>query len=269
MIITKKEFDYIKDKEDGKEFFLDVDLGLRRIKVKREKDKAILEGETLDLREKLKDKFCYRLYNHHILPIAFFSQKDNHFYKLTLTSDWPTISIGSVPMHKLSSPYRDTKNKIDLLKPFGCVLDTCMGLGYTAILAAQRVKRVITFERDENVFLIAENNPFSQKLFFYKNIEIKKEDVFLGIKQFKDNCFDCVIHDPPTFKLAPHLYSEAFYKELFRVINKGGRFFHYTPFYKIKRGYDFPSKVKGKLKEAGFAIIKFSPEAGGLLCRKI
>jgi len=77
--------------------------------------------------------------------ISFFSEETNRFYKLIPTSDWPTITISSVPMHRLSSPKNDTENKINLLKPFGYVLDTCMGPGYTAILSARRAKKVITF----------------------------------------------------------------------------------------------------------------------------
>ncbi|UCC95976.1 MAG: hypothetical protein JSW40_04300, partial [Candidatus Omnitrophota bacterium] len=203
-----------------------------------------------------------------VRKMAFFSPATNRFYKLTPSSDWPTVSIGSVPMHKLSSPKKDTQNKINLLKPHGYVLDTCMGLGYTAILAAQTARRLLTFERDENIVFLAKLNPLSKPLFESPNIQIKEEDIGEAIKGVVGCSFDCIIHDPPTFKLSPQLYSLAFYEELLRVLKKRGRFFHYTPLYKVKRGFDFPARVKKKLQSAGFKIIEFSQESGGFLCRK-
>ncbi|HIE35858.1 MAG TPA: hypothetical protein EYP89_01300 [Candidatus Omnitrophica bacterium] len=184
--------------------------------------------------------------------IALFSKKTNLFYKLMPTGDWPTICLGSVPMHKLPSPKKDTQRKIGFLRPYGVVLDTCAGLGYTAILSSSKVKKVITFEKDENVLFLVRLNPFSKGLFKAKNIELKEEDVIEGIKKFKGNYFDCILHDPPTFKLSPSLYSESFYIQLFRVLKIKGKLFHYTPLYKIKRGYDFPAKVKGNLKKSWF-----------------
>jgi len=269
MIITQKEFNFIKDKEEGENFNLKVDFGLREVEGIRQKDKAILAlNYIIDLKDKVKENFCYQLTKEGLTPIAFFSESTNRFYKLVATSDWPTIALGSVPMHKLSSPKQDSYNKIRLLKPYGVVLDTCMGLGYTAILASKSAKKVIAFERDETVFEIARINPLSRELFSASNIEIRRKDINFEIKRLGNECFDCIIHDPPTFKLSPELYAVTFYKELLQVLKPEGKMFHYTPLYKIKRGYDFPSKVKTKLKEAGFKIITYSEEAGGFLCQK-
>lgn len=269
MIITKKEFDYISKKPKGAYFSMDIDFGLRRVNVLREDKEAIIEGSfSLRLDEKVKDNFCYILSKEGLEKLTLFSSATNKFYKLTPTGDWPTVSIGSVPMHKLSSPKKDTESKINLLKPYGVVLDTCMGLGYTAILASRLSKKVVTFERDENVIYIAEQNPLSKDLFTADNIEIRREDVSLAIKDIEDNYFDCIIHDPPTFKLSPQLFALPFYNELFRILKKGGKFFHYTPLYRVKRGFDFPKRIKNKLKEAKFRVISYSEEAGGWLCQK-
>ena len=269
MIITKKELDYIKKRRKNEPFPLIVDFGQKEVEVIREEDKAIFSDRViLDLKENLKDNFCYLLDDQGVRKIAFFSEDTNKFYKLVPTSDWPTISISSVPMHRLSSPEKDTKNKINLLKPYGHVLDTCMGPGYTAILAAKKAKKVITFEKDENIRDLAQINPLSQELFIAENIEIRMADVALGIRELKDECFDCIIHDPPTFKLAGELFSQDFYQQLLRVLKSGGRLFHYTPLYKVKQGVDFPAQVGKRLKKAGFKRIEHSQQAMGFLCQK-
>ena len=269
MVITSKEWNIISKQKKDSIFELKLDFGLTKIQAHKTLDKVILgSGIVISLDEKVKENFCYAIEGEMLIPIAYFSEITNKFYKLTPTDDWPTISISSVPMHKLRSPKEDTENKIGLLKPYGVVLDTCMGLGYSAIMAANLVKKVITFEKDENVLLVAKQNPISQALFFKENIEVRIKDVSEAIKEFKDEYFDCITHDPPTFKLAPELFGAAFYKELYRVLKPKGRLFHYTPLYKISQGYDFPAKIKKKLIEAGFKFIDFSKSAGGMLCVK-
>lgn len=269
MIITKKEWDFILKQQAGTCFKVKADFGLKEISACVAGETVTLENaNVISIKEKIKENFCYLVTDNKIEPIAYFSDETNRFYKLTPTSDWPTISIGSVPMHKLSSPKKDTENKIKLIKPFGFMLDTCMGLGYSAILSSKSAINVITFEKDENVYAIARLNPFSEALFSSQNIEIRRQDVASGIKAFSEDRFDCIIHDPPTFKLAPELFTEGFYEELLRVLKKNGRLFHYTPLYKISQGYDFPSKIEKKLKKSGFKILEFKPEEGGIVCKK-
>lgn len=271
MIITKKEFEYIVNNREREEFLVNVDFGLRKVRVKVNGKKAIIDGwYHLNLNQKLKDNFCYLVKRKKLIPLAFFSPRTNRFYKLIPTDDWPSLALGSVPMHciKEGSPYKDSLRKIQILKPYGVVLDTCTGLGYTAILASLKAKKVITLEVDRNVLFMAKLNPLSQKLFSQPDIEIKRADVAIYIKRFNKEFFDCIIHDPPTFKLAPQLYSIDFYHQLYRVLKKGGRLYHYLPLYGIKRGCNFPSKIKSKLKEANFRIQKFYPLRGDLVCRK-
>ena len=171
-------------------------------------------------------------------------------------------------MHKLRSPKKDAENKINLIRPQGYVLDTCMGLGYTAILSANTAIKVITFEKDDNVFKVAKVNPFSKSLFASANIEIRRGDIAVEIKDQASESFDCIIHDPPTFTLAGELFSGDFYAELKRVLKKRGRLFHYTPLYKIRQGFDFPASVKRRLQGCGFLKITYSQAAGGFLCQK-
>lgn len=269
MIIGKKEFDQIRQKAPGESFFIQLDCGRRSVSVKRKAREAILDGLIrLRLNQKIKDNFLYLLENEGVREIAFFSEQTNRFYKLVPTADWPTIAISSVPMHRRASPQKDTANKIRLLKPQGAVLDTCMGCGYTAILAAETARKVITFEKDEIILQLASLNPCSQALFKHTNIEIRHSDISVAITEFSDDFFDCIMHDPPTFTLAPELFSEAFYCQLFRVLKAKGRLFHYTPLYKVKQGFDFPASVQKKLKKTGFRKLQFDNYAGGILCSK-
>jgi hypothetical protein len=268
MIITKNQWDYIQRQQIGQVFLLEVDFGTRQVEAKKNKKSVVLEGNfKINLNQKVKENFCYLVKKEELIPISFFSNKTKKLYKLVPSQDWPTISISSVPMHNLLSPREDSQAKIKLLKPFGCVLDSCMGLGYTAILAAACSEKVDTFEKDENVYRVAKINPLSRGLFNQDKITIYRKDIFEYIENFK-SLYDCIIHDPPTFKLAPGLFSEEFYFKLKTALKKGGKLFHYTPLYKIKRGYNFPAKIKGKLKKAGFSNISFNSQVCGIICKK-
>jgi len=266
-----KDIKVLRTKNNSKNLFVDIDFGTKQVKAEFKGNYIVLAGRyPINIKEKFKANLCYLLKKDGPLPIAFFSSSANRFYKLIPTRDWPSVSIGSVPMHRIKgiSPKEDTENKIKLINPKGAVLDTCMGLGYTAIMASLVSKKVYTFEIDDNIYFIARLNPLSAQLFRRNNIVEKKGDVSELIHKFKDGFFDCIIHDPPTFKLAPVLYSQKFYREIRRVLKTKGRFFHYTPLYGIKRGKFFPDKVKMNLKESGFKIISFSPQKGGILCQK-
>lgn len=271
MIITAKDFKAIKSLPPGDGFCCKVDFGTREVSCSKDKASVLLDGRyRLSLAVDIKENFCYRITRDGIMPVAFFSEETNMFYKLRPTPDWPTVTIGSVPMHRVGSvfPKRDTENKIRMLQPRGIVLDTCMGLGYTAIAAARTSRQVHTFEIDANVYFIAGINPISQSLFKNEKIKIYRADVGKYIHCLKSNYFDAIIHDPPTFTIAPHLYSGGFYSELHRVLKRRGKMFHYTPWYGSKRGLNFPLAIRRKLKEAGFAVLRFAPERGGILCQR-
>ena len=165
--------------------------------------------------------------------VQFFSSETNRFYQLFPTKTAPTLKISGVPMHRHThvDPLTDTTLKIKALRPHGLVLDTCTGLGYTAIYSAKepKVEKVITVEKDENVLKIAGMNEFSKDLFGNPKIEIIQGDVFEKIKEFPARYFDCILHDPPTFIMATELYSLGFYRELYRVLKPKSRIWHYCP----------------------------------------
>lgn len=208
-----------------------------------------------------------------VSEIKFYSEKTKKFYKLVKTKTWPTLEISGIHMHRIKhiDPKTDTKLKLRALgKIYGIVLDTCTGLGYTAILAAKKidVKKVISIEKDENVIEIAKQNPFSKELFENPKIELIVGDVFFEIKKFDDNYFNFIIHDPPRISIATELYSLEFYQQLFRVLKKGGRIFHYVGMPGIKQGKRYLQGVIRRLKSAGFLKIKKVDYALGLVLSK-
>ena len=205
--------------------------------------------------------------------IKFYDEKTRKFYKLVPTSTWPTVEISGIHMHRIKKvdPKTDSELKIKSLgKIYGIVLDTCTGLGYTAILAARKkdVKKVITIEKDENVIKLAKLNPFSKELFSNPKIELRIADVTQEIKKFKANFFDFIIHDPPRISIAEELYSLAFYQELYRVLKPKGKIFHYVGEPGKLQGKNYLKGILKRLKLAGFVKIKKVKEALGLVIQK-
>jgi len=204
---------------------------------------------------------------------GFFSADTNKFYQLLPTDTWPTILISGIRMHrtKNTDPRRDTLQKLHTLgKIYGKILDTCAGLGYTAILAAKRksVDEVITLEKDKNVIKIAKQNPFSKELFNNPKIKLVIIDAFIGIRMFPQQYFDFIIHDPPRISLAHELYSQEFYLQLSRVIKNDGRMFHYIGEPGVKQGKNYLKGIVKRLTLAGFKKVIKARQAMGLLCSK-
>jgi len=135
-------------------------------------------------------------------------------------------------------------------------------------LLHKRQKKVYTFERDQAVVEICRLNPYSKELFENKAIELKAGDVFSEIKRFSDNTFDRIIHDPPTFKYSPELYSEKFYAELYRVLKKHGKMYHYAPLVHKMKGKNFPARIMKHLKSAGFQKVFYNERASGIVAMK-
>jgi len=199
---------------------------------------------------------------------------DQHYYKLRLFNKIPILEIDGLRMQLV----RDFKTPLDYAKevvknlkiPFNgtaSVLDTCMGLGYTAIESSKQkgVKEVVTCEFSEAVLTLAKWNPFSEVL-FEKNGKIKviEGSIAERISEFKDNSFEFIIHDPPRFSHAPELYSIEFYSELFRICKKNGRIFHYVGSVGKNKGKKIEEGTAKRLEEAGFRKIKYSKRLQGL-----
>jgi hypothetical protein len=208
------------------------------------------------------------------MEIKFFDEKTNKFYKLVPTSTWPTLEISGIHMHRIKDvdPKTDTELKIKSLgRIYGKILDVCTGLGYTAILAAREksVDKVVTIEKDENVIKIAKQSEFSKELFENPKIELIIGDALEIVKNFENESFNFIIHDPPRFSLAPQLYSQEFYNQLFRVLKKGGKMFHYTGEPGKLSGKNFIKGITRRLLLAGFKKILKVKEAKGLVVFKV
>jgi len=252
-------------KKSLKEAEISLDLSKTLSKIKIQNNEFIFpDNQKLNesqLKNPIKDdNVCFLIRDNSLVKIQLFSNETNKFYKLVPTKDAPTIEISGIRMHatKDMTPMEDTKRKIESIAPIhGIVLDTCMGMGYTAIASSKLAEFVITCERDENVLEIAKYNPWSQELFNNKKISVLKTNVFDEIKIFKSQMFDVVIHDPPRLTLATELYSLEFYKQVFRVLKNNGKLYHYTrsPGSKF-RHVNLVRNVSKRLKQAGFRNIE-------------
>ena len=193
-----------------------------------------------------------------------FSNTSLRTYKLRPTADWPALEISSILMHRIkgTTPRRDAEAKLRLVSPVqGAVLDTCMGLGYTAILAAFTADSVMAIEKDENVLEMARLNPHSQPLFQDRKITLIHGDATQIIPDFGNATFDIVNHDPPTLSIAGELYADAFYADLLRILKPGGKLLHYTgaPGSRGRR-IDLSASVTRRLARAGFANVRNDSE---------
>ena len=204
--------------------------------------------------------------------IQFFSDKTGNFYQLLPTETIPVLRINGVPMQRFvnTDPLADTKSKVAALNPSGKVLEICTGLGYTAIEMAKRknVKQVTTIEKDEEVLKMCKLNDASKELFESPKTEIINEDASQIMDNFKDESFDCILADPPTFKIAPELYQIVFYKELFRVLRRRGKMWHYAPNPGKESGKKFSESIIKKLQRAGFKEVVYHEASSGIMCLK-
>jgi len=255
-----------------------LDLGLTTSEVVLELDRIVFAlhgGEWLSWADVEaiddNDLTCFVVENNSAVKIQRFSEQFNRFYSLMPTSRAPTLLISGIPMHRIkgTDPHQDTLTKVRAASPDGgLLLDTATGLGYTAIQAARTAARVVTIELDPEVLAVAQMNPWSQSLFDNPKIEQIVGDTLDELPGFADGTFSRIIHDPPTFSLAGELYSAACYRQLFRVLKRGGRLFHYIGDLESKSGHNVMKGAIRRLQESGFERIVRRPEAFGLLAFK-
>ncbi|HID72843.1 TPA: SAM-dependent methyltransferase [Candidatus Micrarchaeota archaeon] len=195
---------------------------------------------------------------------------DNGFYRLRLWNDITILEVDGLRMQLVKdfdSPlgYSREVAKALKVKPGDSVLDTCMGLGYTAMAAGSKAKSVTTCEYSDAVYTLASWNPFSEELFNNKKYTIMRGDISEKIKELEGDSFEVVVHDPPRFSKAGHLYSEQFYKELWRVAAPDARLYHYVGTVGKRSGRNIENEVEKRLKRAGFRKIRYNRRLQGLL----
>lgn len=253
-----------------------LDLGLTAVAVGLDADGiALPDGQNLAWHhvEEMDDseRGCFVIKGEEPSKIQVFSETGNRLYSLMPTDGAPTMLVSGIPMHRFKGidPHHDTFLKIKTIAPVtGRVLDTATGLGYTAIEAAKMAEEVTTVEIEPAALEVARLNPWSRRLFDNPRITQIVGDVYDEIATFDDEVFDRVIHDPPAFNLAGDLYAGSFYRELYRVLRRKGRLFHYIGDLESRSGRTVSKGAIRRLQEAGFSRVVRHPEAFGLVAYK-
>ena len=263
-------------RREGTQVEISPDLGLTKVPVEiNTEGVTFASGEQLNWEqvEKIQrsESVCFLVEDGVARPIQVFSEETNRLCSLYPTRGAPSMLIGGFVMHRVKDidPVQDTLRKVRALAPIrGRVLDTATGLGYTAIEAAKSADEVVTIELDPGAQEIARLNPWSRGLFENPKITQLMGDAFEVVPAFEDESFTRILHDPPAFSLAGQLYSGEFYRQLYRVLRRGGRLFHYIGDLNSKSGGTVTKGVLRRLQEAGFTRITRRPEAFGVVAYK-
>jgi len=251
-----------------------LDLNRTRSVVRLDKGKALFpDGGELTVKQlqglARKGRRIYLLRDNDLVPIE---RRGNFYYKLMATDAAPTLEISGVKMHQTEGccPYVMAEAIVRAVAgPGDCVLDTCGGLGYTAIWAARLgADRVLSVEYDRDVLEVARLNPWSEEYFFDSRIDVMAEDVTAYLASQPAGCFQAAVHDPPHISRAADLYGRDFYFELSRVLTATGRMYHYVGAPYSRRGQkDIHRSIADRLDAAGF-IPEFDNDLMGFLCHK-
>jgi hypothetical protein len=253
-----------------------LDLGLTTSEVILEASKAVFpDGQRLSWQaiEEIADdeSVCYALEDNAATKIQRFSDVRNMVYVLMPTQRAPTALVSGIQMHRVRDidPWQDTLEKIRTVSPVqGRVLDTCTGLGYTAIAAAETAREVITIELDPDMLEIARLNPWSRPLFEHAKIRQIVGDSYEEIEGFEEESFARIIHDPPMLTRAGELYSGEFYERLYRILQERGRLYHYVGDPESRSGRNTIRGVIRRLRDAGFERVYTRARAFGVVAYK-
>jgi predicted methyltransferase len=259
-LLTSDAFDgMIASRDSGRPRWCgSLDLGRSTDDVDLEPGLWRWRGATYPYPSKLKDRTVYYWDGEAFAAVSRYSRS---LIKLVPTT-WgvPTFEIDGIKMLPTSkeSPLDDARRKVALVDPRGkAVLDTCGGLGYFAACCLEAgVAHIRSFEKNEDVLWLRTLNPWSpdpDAASAGGRLDLSHADVSEAIAALPDASFDALLHDPPRFGIAGELYSQAFYRQLSRVLKRGGRLFHYTGSpNRLTSGRDVPREVARRLEVAGF-----------------
>lgn len=214
---------------------------------------------------------CFTFQAGELEKIQRYSPYTQRHYVLYATRRAPTFLNSGIPMHRIkdTDPTTDTQAKIRAAGHlWGNLLDTCTGLGYTAIEAARSAAQVTTMEVDPVVLDIARLNPWSRELFDQPKIKQMLGNIATQIAEFGDGSFSCILHDPPVMNIAGDLYSGEFYRQFYRVLKPNGHLFHYIGDLDSPSGQRVARGATQRLRNAGFTRVVPREEAFGLLAFK-
>ncbi|MFQ5583107.1 MAG: hypothetical protein ACE5GL_01575 [Calditrichia bacterium] len=110
------------------------------------------------------------------------------------------------------------------------MLDSCCGLGYTAIALGKlkSVTEVICTGQSRTILKICRENPWSADLFGSQKINLICGKSAELVQTFPEGYFSAILHDPPRYSLAPQLYEEKFSGNCGVFLSHRGRIYHYT-----------------------------------------
>ena len=254
---------------------LSLDLNLSEKVWQIEANRLILDNDTfidvktLESITSFKNKI-FIFQKNELIPIEI---REDGYYKLVPTGSAPTLEINGIKMHRSKDidPLTDAKLKTQLVvEANDQVLDTCGGLGYSAIFALKAgAKKVISTEKNHAVIKIRNLNPWLKK-YADKRLELIHTDITREIDRFGDGIFNSVIHDPPRFTSATgDLYGKKFYDALFRVMALDSKLFHYTGSpKKIKTKDKFIKNTMKRLEQSGFKTLCFHDNLQGIYAQK-
>jgi len=108
---------------------------------------------------------------------------------------------------------------------------------------------VVSVEFSENTIALQRYNPWSKNYLDDECIERIHGDVAEVIMEFDNGYFDCIMHDPPRFTLAEHLYGGEFLESLHNKLRSGGLLAFYTgeP-YRASKGTSFVDNLVKRLQ---------------------
>lgn len=246
---------------------ISLDLGRTLSDVRLGKEIMFPDGQRLPrslLEQTVKKRTehdCFCIERSQLTWLYEFDSVENHSYKLYEPArDWsPTVMIDSAFMHTVSTatPTAEAAEKVKAAgRVEGCVLETCMGLGYcTAEVLSRPVSEVVACEVSDIVTQFAQANPWSQEVFDDPRLSVRCGSVVEILDDLEPESMDCVIHDPPTQHRAGELYSMDMYMKLFRALRKGGRLYHYTGTETRNTRHRFREGAARRLSEAGFSRV--------------
>jgi hypothetical protein len=231
-----------------------LDLDLSKTEVAIDGRAWTWQGRRYPYLADCKERTIYHWTGDDFVPVARFR---GSLIKLVPT-EWgaPTFEIDGIKMLPTAgiSPYEDARRKVELVRPRGStVLDTCGGLGYFAAWCMRsKAARVLSYEKNPDVLWLRSLNPWSPAP--DEVLSLTQGDIVREIERLSDASFDAILHDPPRFGIAGELYSQSFYDQLARVLERRGRLFHYTGTpNRLTTGRDVPREVSRRLANAGFS----------------